>query len=404
LGSSLYRTQIDLNNTGFKCSCPSRKFPCKHGLGLYLIFVRNSAAIPETETEPDWVKDWIDKRQDRAEKKAEDASKPITDEVIEKKSKQKAKSQNKRLDEVSGGVAALDLWLRDLLRAGFLNLPDKNFQFWQKTAARMVDAKAPGLGNLVKEFGNINFFDAQNWQSAALTQAARIFLLLEAFKNYEKLPETLQEDVKSLIGINKTQKELLESAGSESLKDIWLNLGRQRFKDDENDLTIQKDWLYGFNAKRFALLLNFAYKNQPIQVMLVPATATHADLVFYPSYFPLRAVVKGQGNTVANLPEPDFLPDWKESTDFLAEIQTKMPWIDEIPVLVEDLRLVFNISRWFLQDNEDFLMPLLEEFDEDKILQLLALSGGVALKMALIYKKNAFLPLGIWYEGKYILL
>ncbi|HYG38932.1 MAG TPA: SWIM zinc finger family protein, partial [Cytophagales bacterium] len=39
-GSNPYRTQIDKRNTAFKCSCPSRKFPCKHGLGLFLIFAR----------------------------------------------------------------------------------------------------------------------------------------------------------------------------------------------------------------------------------------------------------------------------------------------------------------------------------------------------------------------------
>src|SRR6185436_6036947 len=32
-GANPYKTQIDLSNIAFKCSCPSRKFPCKHGLG-----------------------------------------------------------------------------------------------------------------------------------------------------------------------------------------------------------------------------------------------------------------------------------------------------------------------------------------------------------------------------------
>ena len=35
-GSKPYKTIIDLQNLAFKCSCPSRKFPCKHGLGLFL--------------------------------------------------------------------------------------------------------------------------------------------------------------------------------------------------------------------------------------------------------------------------------------------------------------------------------------------------------------------------------
>ena len=36
-GKVPYRTQIDTTEPAFKCSCPSRKFPCKHGLGLYLL-------------------------------------------------------------------------------------------------------------------------------------------------------------------------------------------------------------------------------------------------------------------------------------------------------------------------------------------------------------------------------
>lgn len=31
-GKNPYQTVIDLNDIAFKCSCPSRKFPCKHGL------------------------------------------------------------------------------------------------------------------------------------------------------------------------------------------------------------------------------------------------------------------------------------------------------------------------------------------------------------------------------------
>jgi uncharacterized Zn finger protein len=33
-GSALYQVKIDLANMGTSCSCPSRKFPCKHALGL----------------------------------------------------------------------------------------------------------------------------------------------------------------------------------------------------------------------------------------------------------------------------------------------------------------------------------------------------------------------------------
>jgi hypothetical protein len=36
-GSKPYQTQVDLSGPAFRCSCPSRKFPCKHGLALLIM-------------------------------------------------------------------------------------------------------------------------------------------------------------------------------------------------------------------------------------------------------------------------------------------------------------------------------------------------------------------------------
>jgi hypothetical protein len=40
-GSKPYQTQIDLSEPAFRCSCPSRKFPCKHGLALGLLYLQH---------------------------------------------------------------------------------------------------------------------------------------------------------------------------------------------------------------------------------------------------------------------------------------------------------------------------------------------------------------------------
>jgi hypothetical protein len=37
-GAKPYQVLVDANGLGAKCSCPSRKFPCKHGLALMLMF------------------------------------------------------------------------------------------------------------------------------------------------------------------------------------------------------------------------------------------------------------------------------------------------------------------------------------------------------------------------------
>src|SRR5215475_953227 len=69
-GKEPYRTQIDLTEPAFRCSCPSRKFPCKHGLGLFLLFAAQPAAFKEKQP-PDWVSEWIASRSKRAQQRAE---------------------------------------------------------------------------------------------------------------------------------------------------------------------------------------------------------------------------------------------------------------------------------------------------------------------------------------------
>ena len=69
-GKLPYQTQVDLSNVAFKCTCPSRKFPCKHGLGLLLLYARDQKLFSK-EAEPAWVTEWLDKRNDREEKKTE---------------------------------------------------------------------------------------------------------------------------------------------------------------------------------------------------------------------------------------------------------------------------------------------------------------------------------------------
>ncbi|WP_431200157.1 SWIM zinc finger family protein [Mucilaginibacter sp. P19] len=66
-GSKPYQTQVDLGAIAFKCSCPSRKFPCKHGLGLMLLCARQPGLFAKS-TMPAWVSDWINKRAEKEEK------------------------------------------------------------------------------------------------------------------------------------------------------------------------------------------------------------------------------------------------------------------------------------------------------------------------------------------------
>ena len=50
-GKNPYQTAVDLSaEPAFKCSCPSRKFPCKHGLALLLRYAENPERFQEGPT------------------------------------------------------------------------------------------------------------------------------------------------------------------------------------------------------------------------------------------------------------------------------------------------------------------------------------------------------------------
>ena len=80
-GSKPYQAQIDLAEPAFKCSCPSRKFPCKHGLALFLLLVEERKAFQKSP-QPDWVAKWIQGRSERTEKKEQKQAAPKTAEEL----------------------------------------------------------------------------------------------------------------------------------------------------------------------------------------------------------------------------------------------------------------------------------------------------------------------------------
>src|SRR5579884_2253853 len=61
-GSALYQVRIERATFTVVCSCPSRKQPCKHGLGLLLLAAEQENAIAVRVDPPNWVTAWLSKR------------------------------------------------------------------------------------------------------------------------------------------------------------------------------------------------------------------------------------------------------------------------------------------------------------------------------------------------------
>ncbi len=391
-GREPYRTQADLLQPAFRCTCPSRKFPCKHGLGLLLMLANAPETARAADLEPPWVREWMDKRQTRAEEKP-------TLETTDKQARDRAKRQQERQRKVQDGVADLDRWLRDLVRTGLLSLPEKGRPFFDSPAARLVDAQAGGLAGMLREFGQLPFVGTA-WQGQALERVARLHLLTEAFDRLDELPEPLREDVKNLIGWPRSPKELLADPRAEVLADDWLVLGHLTEKTD--DLDVFRTYLLGRNSGRFALDLQFSVGNGAPETPWLPGREARAELAFFPSVWPLRAVLKSFGENHPPPPVPPLaLADWSASQRQWAELLAQFPWADEVPQVVAGVQFIFKKNGSWLYDAAGRALPVQGGFSETKALHLLALSGGTPLPVALLRQGDTARPLGIWVNSRY---
>lgn len=382
-GSKPYQTQVDLVNIAFKCSCPSRKFPCKHGLGLLLFNARQPNAFTETNA-PTWVTEWLNKRTEKEEKKATQEDKPVDAEA-------QAKRQKARQAKVEDGIEELRTWIKDIVRNGILSIPDKGAVWFENMVKRMVDAQAPGLANMVRNLGETNFY-AEGWQSIFMDQLISIYLVIEGYKN-AATNQLLYQDIKNWVGFTQNQDELKEQNG---ITDTWLVLSKQTTEVD--NISTEKNWLYGTTTNQYALVLQFIVRGQGAQLTLTPGMYLQAELIFYAAATPLRALIKRQISTNSIAQFTSFT-NWQSVATTETGVCSMMPVRTERPYIIQQLKPVKYNDVWWLQDNEFNMMQMKNE--HRYLWKLLSLSGGSALDMAVIGKENQYQPIGVWLNDEY---
>src|SRR5882724_9593536 len=74
-GSTPYRVVVAPDDTGYKCTCPSRKFPCKHVLAVLWLRVDKPERFENAAT-PQWVDEWMARRRPGS---GRPAGKPVVD-------------------------------------------------------------------------------------------------------------------------------------------------------------------------------------------------------------------------------------------------------------------------------------------------------------------------------------
>jgi hypothetical protein len=349
---------------------------------------------------PDWVTEWLSARarreQERAARGAPTASRPSTSRPAAPRAPEtQSRRAAGREAKVTAGQEALALWLSDLVRHGLAAAQAQPPRFWDAMSARLVDAQAPGLARLVRELGSAAA-SGPGWPERMAEHLGRLHLLLEGQRRFAQLPPATQADLRAQVGYTVSQEALLAQAGQ---RDAWAVLGQRIEVEDQ--LRVQRTWLWGRASGQAALVLSFAAAGQSLDASLVPGTQFDAELVFYPSAYPLRALVKPlrAPRPLAALPGYACLAD---AAAVYAQALARVPWLARIAAPLQAVTPLRLDGAWWLRDAAGQGWPLAQHFAA--AWELLALSGGGPLPVFGEWDGEAFLPLSAWAGGRLVRL
>ena len=165
---------IDPSAPVFRCSCPSRQFPCKHALALLFDYMAQktftSCEIPE---------DIISKRE-KIDKKKENAEKP-------KKMKNVNKSAlTKKMKKQLEGLGLAERFLKEVLQTGIASLSGKGLKTYADLVKQMGDYYLPAPQALMQQI---------------------LFTMEELQKNAEQEKQYYQKILQVLVELHNTIKK-----------------------------------------------------------------------------------------------------------------------------------------------------------------------------------------------------
>lgn len=392
-GSKPYQTQVDLSGPAFRCSCPSRKFPCKHGLALLLLRAEHGGKFTDGAP-PAWVAEWLASRGERAQKKeaqqAEKAAAPVDPQAT-------ARSEAQRWKRVEGAAADLQRFLADQLARGLGGLDPAALKTWATMAARMVDAQAPGLGARLQET-MAGVRQGEHWPERTLQGLGLLQLACDAFARRASLSPERQADLRTLAGWPHDQAAVV--ADGERVADRWLVLGIAT-EERPNKLTERRTWLHGSASGRAGWLLEHAFAGRGFEQAWIAGSAVQATLAFFPSASPLRALVAERGEVTeapaagglvhAAAPAVGDAP-WRR----VAEHVAANPWATLHPLLLREavVETVDGLA-WLRQGASSW--PL--RASDGELWRLLACTGGAPSTLAAEWDGVAVRPLAAWTDA-----
>ncbi len=355
-GAEPYHCRVELAEARSACTCPSRHQPCKHALGLLLLWCSGKVArsagpvfsLPPLPPPSRWASpaggpaaalsaapdgDPADRGPRRPAAPAEPlaVSRPPAD--------QRAAERAARL---SAGLEDLDRWLADALRRGLLAEQIGRPETWEGVAARLVDAQAGSLANRVRRIATI-VGTRPGWQEAVFAELGVLHLLAEAGRRLPELDGDLADSVRSALGLRVRQADVLATAGE---SDVWRSLGCSDTIEDR--IVVRRRWLRAAGSARWALVASFSTSGLGLDDGLPLGSAWRGELHRYPGRAELRCAVGMIAEESAD-PGPLHTSSIAGACEEIGDGLAAVLWVERWPVTVLAAAARHD-GRWVLTD------------------------------------------------------
>ena len=273
-GKNPYYVSVDFINSETsptsRCSCPSRKFPCKHAIGLMTAYA-DGKAFAEAAI-PDDIISKREKIEQRSQKKEEqvkealDKTKTAPEKAKKAAPKKNSAAQIKKLQAQLDGLGIAESLVFSLVRDGIGSITPATITEIEKQAKQMADYYLAGVQKQLIDLASIlKEQDKEAMYTAAYEKLVFIHALIKKGKEYlaAKVEDPALLDTKTeieaLLGNVWKSKDLLDAGLAE--QDV--RLMQLAFTVDENNVIKETDekgvWL-NFNNGDIILTRNIIPK------------------------------------------------------------------------------------------------------------------------------------------------
>lgn len=352
-------TAVELTTGRYVCNCRGRTRPCAHGLALVLM-LKNAQDRITVGQPPSWLRS-VQFRTERKEKL------PAV-----QNSSAASQRQQARLELMSDGVEELEIRLIDIARRGIADTLAQGPDPFLRTAARLVDAKLPGPAGRLRRLAALG---PEGTEAEIARILGDLYLFIRAWKHRQELPSDHQEELLQYAGMTTRKEDIL---GRPGLEDHWLVMGVSEGTDDK--LRFRRVWLRGETSRRFALILDYAFREQAYERTWPLAASFQGQIHYYPGSYPQRGLfpepIPG-GRPYDGLKGYDSFVALRENYRKALAVN---PWLLSYPVYLQAVRPIKHNGLPVLVDDSGDFLPL-SDTESSTYYTLLAVSGGGPLKL-----------------------